>query len=188
MEEFSPTIIDPKMIREMHAAIPRTVLGDVTWAARMADRREISSHDPDALLEEIRGELRVEQISLSAFGKSLSNRLILRCELSSVHLSCEYAQENEMAFSIFTNFIKGMFGESRDPIPAESKTVLELGNVDVQEFVESVPDGAASLEGKSRFWQGLNRQRITEDIISRTASHLVIGLIGGAVGYFLAQV
>lgn len=186
-----------EMIREMHAAIPQVLRRNIKWSAEVPQNREVSGHDLDAFLNAIAGEPELTKIHLFAHSSYGHGEISVLCTPSFVVLQCRFDEENELQFSIFANFAKGIFGENHQ------SNLTTLGPIIIPEHApkeQNEPVPAAMLETGSTpvhgenglpFWSRLNWQKIVEDIISRVASYLIIasvsGLVGGFIGYLLGR-
>ena len=161
-------LMNAKMIREIDAAVPNAFREDATWVADISQTRIVRSKNVDAFLTALENEPETGRISLHA-NKYLDgfSKIHLYCKPNYASLDCDFVQKDKTEVSVFANFVRGIFSQNRRLVPKKSKSVFDRGE-------SSAPS----------FWFGLNRQRITEDIISR----LVTLIIGGAIGFALAQI
>ena len=170
--ELPAALMTAQMIREIHATVPEMLRQHIIWTADASDGKRLRSDDVDAFLDAILNEPRVERIYMYAhIYVSGYNGVDLHCGTNYASIKCAFEQQNETEFSIFTNFIRGIFNEHRRRFSKVPSSLL-----------------ASEEANRPTFLSSLNRQRIIEDIISRGLTYLLILGVGGLVGYLINQI
>ena len=179
--------ISAKMIREIDVAIPQ-ILHSKSWLADLPQGGRISSKGVDAFLDALGDEPDIQKIHVFATSE-LSSHISVLCSLSYVVLQCKFDQKDDLEFSVFTDFIKGMISENQQSDLTTLGPIIRPKRPDQLTPVKELEPIPVPMHDKDKLplWSGLNKHKITEDIISRVGAYVLIAVISLVVGYFLAR-